>query len=204
MELQEVIKLRRSVRLFKDIDIPDEVLYEMLEAARLAPSAGNSQGYVFGVIKDKEIKQKLASAAGEQDWIATAPVVFACCAKLDWDIAKQPENDFGLMVNKLRFDNAFLDYLCKYPKSKARTTMFENATPLIPAEHLFLTAVAHGLSACFVGYLDIPLADKILNLPENVTCLYLLPVGYADQTPKTKYRKELSEIVFYDQWKDQR
>lgn len=204
MELNEVIKTRRSARKFKDIAIPDEVLNEMLESARLAPSGGNAQGHVFGVIMDKEVKDKLALAAGGQLWIATAPIVFACCAHLDWDIAKQPEDDFGLIVNKLRFNNDFLDYLCRYPNSKARTTLFENAIPLIPAEHIFLTAVANGLSACFVGYLDIESADKILNLPENISCLYLLPVGYSDETPKVKQRKDMSEIVFYDHWENKK
>ncbi|MGB7595037.1 MAG: nitroreductase family protein, partial [Erysipelotrichaceae bacterium] len=189
MELKEVIETRRTVRKFKDIAIPDFILNEMLESARLAPSGGNAQGHVFGVIKDQKIKDKLALAAGEQMWIASAPIVFACCARLDWDIAKQPEENFGLIVNKLRFDNSFLDYLCMYPSGKARMTLFENATPLIPAEHIFLTAVSHGLSACFVGYLDIPQVDGILGLPEDITCLYLLPVGYPDETPKPKHRK---------------
>jgi nitroreductase len=202
MELKKVFALRRSIRKFKEIAIPDNLLYEMLEAARLAPTAGNAQTHIFGVIKDKTIKGKLAASAGNQTWIASAPVVIACCAKLEWDIAQQPEDDFGLIVNKRRFDNAFLDYLCNYPISKSRMTLFENATPLIPAEHIFLSAVSNGLSACFVGNLDIPMADRILNLPDNVTCLYLLPVGYADETPKTKHRKELAEIVFYDQWKN--
>jgi nitroreductase len=200
MELIEVIKTRRSVRKFKDIPIPDAILNEMLEAARLAPSGGNAQGHVFGVIRDMEIKEKLAHAAGEQMWIANAPIVFACCARLDWDIAKQPADNFGLIVNKLRFDHAFLDYLCEYPSDKARMTMFENATPLIPAEHIFLTAVSHGLAACFIGNMDINSIDRILNLPENVTCLYLLPVGYPDETPKPKKRKDRSEIVFYDRY----
>jgi nitroreductase len=200
MELMEVIKTRRSARRFKDIAIPEAILDEMLEAARLAPTGGNAQGHLFGVIRDKEIKEKLAQAAGEQMWIASAPIIFACCARLDWDIAKQPADDFGLIVNKLRFDNAFLDYLCRYPSSKARMTLFENAVPLIPAEHIFLCAVSHGLSACFIGNMDIKSTDSILNLPENITCLYLLPVGYPDETPKPKRRKSVSEIVFYDQW----
>ncbi len=55
-------------------------------------------------------------------WIATAPIVFACCADLSWDIADQPEDDFGLIVNKLRFDNDFLKYLCEFPNRKVRVT----------------------------------------------------------------------------------
>ncbi|HCA69174.1 MAG TPA: hypothetical protein DEP17_01780 [Lachnospiraceae bacterium] len=48
----------------------------MLESARLSPSGENVQGYVFGVIKDKTIRLQLAEAAGNQMWIAEAPVVF--------------------------------------------------------------------------------------------------------------------------------
>jgi len=200
MEFKEVIETRRSVRKFSELPIPEAILDEMLEAARLAPSGGNAQGHVFGVIKDREIKEKLAKAAGEQMWIAKAPIIIACCARLDWDIAEQPADDFGLIVNKLRFNNDFLDYLCRYPDRKARMTLFENATPLIPAQHIFLTAVSHGLGACFVGYMDIRTIDRILNLPENISCLYLLPIGYPEETPKAKHRKSVSEIVFHDQW----
>ncbi len=128
MEILNAMKVRRSVRKFKDTAIPDTILYEMLEAARLAPSPGNSQSYLFGVIKDQEIKEKLARAAGGQMWIASAPVVFACCADLSWDIAEQAEDDFGVIVNKLRFNNEFLKYICEYPDRKARVTLFENGT----------------------------------------------------------------------------
>jgi len=52
MTVFEAIKARRSVRKFKDTPIPNDVIHEMLEAARLAPTAGNGQGNVIGVIKD--------------------------------------------------------------------------------------------------------------------------------------------------------
>ncbi len=200
MEILNVMKARRSVRKFKDTAIPDTILEEMLEAARLAPSPGNAQGYLFGVIKDQGIKEQLARAAGGQMWIASAPVVFACCADLSWDIAEQPEDDFGVIVNKLRFNNEFLKYICEYPDRKPRVTLFENGTSIIPAEHIFLIAASYGMSACFVGYLDIEEANKILQLPQHISCFYLLPVGYADEIPGEKYLKDLDEIVFYDQW----
>jgi len=200
MELFDSIKTRRSARSFKDTPIPDSIINEMLEGVRLAPSPGNSQGYYFGVIKDKEIKEKLSKAAGGQMWIATAPVVFACCADISWDIAAQPDDDFGLIVNKLRFGKDFVKYLCEYPDRKTCMTLLENATPLIPSEHIFLTATSHGLSACFIGYLDIVKANMILNLPQNLTCLFLMPVGYADELPREKYIKSVNEIAFYDQW----
>jgi|GEM_PF-1546442 len=59
MTVFEAIKARRSVRKFKDTPIPNDVIHEMLEAARLAPTAGNGQGNVIGVIKDQSLKMQL-------------------------------------------------------------------------------------------------------------------------------------------------
>lgn len=201
MELLEAISKRRSVRKFKDAEIPENIIREMLDAARAAPSGGNSQNWIFGVINDKTQKEKLAEAAGNQTWIKDAPIIIAGCVSVDWDIAKQPEDCFGKIVNYSRFGKKFIDYLCKYSDRKACMTLFENATPLIPMEHMCLTAVSHGLSSCFIGFLDIDKADKILNLPENITCLFLLPVGYADETPKEKETKSIEEISFKNEWK---
>lgn len=151
MELTQAIYARRSARKYLTTPIPNEWIDEMLEAARRAPSPGNGQEHVFGVIKDTATKQLLAEAAGKQLWIADAPVVFACCADIGWDIAEQPEDDFGLIVNKLRFGAEFIDYMNRYPDRKTCNTIFANAAPMMPTEHIFLTAVTHGLSACFKG-----------------------------------------------------
>ena len=200
MTVFEAIKLRRSVRKFKDMPIKDEVLNEMLEAARLSPSGGNSQNYVFGVIKDKILKDQLAEAAGNQMWIATAPVIFACCGDISWDIAKMPEDDFGLVVNNLRFGLDFINNMKKYPDRRAFRMLHHNSTPVIAMTFIILTATSHGLSACPVGYLDIDKATKILNLPDHLACLFLLPIGYIDEIPGEKYLKSVDEISFYDKW----
>jgi nitroreductase len=204
MELSMAIEQRRSIRKFKEKPFSDEILQEMLEAARLSPSGGNSQSYLFGVIKSKDTKKALAEAAGKQMWIADAPVVLACCADISHDIADAPSEDFGLIVNKGRFGEEFIRYLNDYPDRKSVMTLFQNATPLIPAEHIALTAVSHGLSTCFIGYLNIERANEILNLPKDKTCLFLLPVGYADEQAKERKLKEMKELVFYESWNQER
>jgi nitroreductase len=200
MEVFEAIKTRRSVRKFKDIPIPDAVIQEMLEAARLAPTAGNSQGNVIGVVKDKMLKEQLAEAAGGQMWIASAPVVFALCADISWDLKDQPEDNFGLVVNYLRFGKEFIQYTNQCPDRKTMNKLLANGGPCVPGEHIFLTAVAHGMSACFIGYLDTEKAAKILHLPKHLSCLFLLPVGYADEIPGPKKIKGMDEISFFDRW----
>ena len=201
MELMEAIRKRVSVRSFSDKPISDDIIAEMLDAARLVPTPGNGQGHIIGVVKDKEHKMKLAQAAGGQMWIAEAPVVFALCGDISWDIKDLAEDDFGLQVNYLRFGREFIQHMKQYPDRKSVIKLFANGGPCLPGEHIFLTAVSHGLSACFIGYLDTEKAAEILQLPEHIACLFLLPVGYAAEQVNPPWKKSIEEISFIDTWK---
>ncbi len=200
MHIKEAILQRRSCRDFKEENIPQEVLTDILNAARLSPSAGNAQTHIFGVVKDQKRKEQLAQAAGEQMWISKAPVILAGCADISWDIAKQPSDDFGLVVNQLRFGEDLVQYLSDYPNRRRANTFIHNATPLIPCAQMFLTAVSHGLRACIVGYLDVERASEIFQLPDHVACLFLMPLGYPTKSPKEKALKTIDDIVFYETW----
>jgi nitroreductase len=77
MNVYEAIFMRRSIRRFKPAPIPEEKLHKIMEAARLAPSAGNLQPWIFIVGKDKVMREKLAEAADNQYCIAGVPVIIA-------------------------------------------------------------------------------------------------------------------------------
>jgi len=77
MCIMEVIKQRRSIRDYEDRPVPEEKLNRILEAARLSPSARNSQDRKFIVIREKEQRRKLAQSAGHQPHVAKAPVLIA-------------------------------------------------------------------------------------------------------------------------------
>lgn len=196
MDCFEAIKKRKSIRRFKDTPVADTIITDLVESARLAPSGGNGQGWMFGVVTDRNIIKQLSQAAGNQEWIATAPLVFALCGELDENLQELPDDDFSLIVNKDRFTPEFIRYLQEYPDQRAVSLIFNNDAPSIPGEHIFLTAVEKGLGACWVGFLDINKASDILNLPENYACLYLMPVGYPDEEPGPVERKSVSEITF--------
>jgi nitroreductase len=83
MDVYEAIALRKSVRAFQDKDVPEDVLLRLLNAARLAPSAGNRQEWRFVVVRDPATRRKLAAAARNQTFVGEAPVVLACCAETD-------------------------------------------------------------------------------------------------------------------------
>jgi nitroreductase len=82
MNVFEAIKSRRSIRSYLDKPIKQEKLLRVLEAGRLAPSAKDLQEWRFVIVKDNELRKKLAVAANNQHFIAEAPVVIVGCATL--------------------------------------------------------------------------------------------------------------------------
>ena len=77
MDVLKAIETRRSVRKYKPVPLPDGDLKKILEAGRLAPSAGNKQPWGFVVVRDADRRKKLATAASNQMWTAEAGAFLA-------------------------------------------------------------------------------------------------------------------------------
>ena len=77
------IKERRSVRRFQDKPIPMEVLRDILNCGRLAPSAYNSQPWLIGAVNDEELCGKIADIAENGRFIRWAAVCFAVFTRGD-------------------------------------------------------------------------------------------------------------------------
>lgn len=80
MELKEAIKRRQSIRSYLDKSVPEEKLRNVLEAARLAPSASNRQPWKFIVVREKRRRQQLGEAANNQTFVGEAPVIIVAVA----------------------------------------------------------------------------------------------------------------------------
>jgi nitroreductase len=80
MDTMEAIRLRRSVRSYLAKGVEEEKLQQVLDAGRLAPSAGNRQEWQFVVVQDAELRAGLKDAARGQQFVADAPVVIVACA----------------------------------------------------------------------------------------------------------------------------
>ncbi|ODU57163.1 MAG: hypothetical protein ABT01_02650 [Clostridium sp. SCN 57-10] len=83
MTVKEAIDARRSIRKYQDRDIEPEVLHEVLEAARLAPSAKNMQSWKFIAVTDKALRPAMVEACGGQTSVMEAPVSLVICATED-------------------------------------------------------------------------------------------------------------------------
>jgi nitroreductase len=88
MDFYELVETRKSVRQYRPDPVEEEKLGRMLEAARLAPSASNTQDWRFVVVREEETRKKLARAASGQAFVAQSPVVIACCAEDDGHIMR--------------------------------------------------------------------------------------------------------------------
>ena len=82
MGVMTAIKMRRSIRHYKDKPVEKEKIDRVLEAGRLAPSAGNLQEWKFVVVRNKRTREKLAIATYNQKFVKEASVLIVACATI--------------------------------------------------------------------------------------------------------------------------
>jgi nitroreductase len=173
MEFYDVIKTRRSVRSYKPDTIPEEALSKVLDAAKIAPSGSNRQPWKYLLIKNPELRKKIATLSGGQLWIAEAPIVVVACGS---DI----KYDCGGYMGEMSF-------------------LIDSAIGLT---HLILAAREEGLGTCWIGLFDNDSIKEILDIPLGWNVAAVTPLGYP-KDPKWAQlgkRKEIGEIVSVDQW----
>ena len=182
----EAIATRRSIRKFAPDDIPDEMIEQMLEAARLAPSAGNRQPWSFSVVKDKDIRKELRRICWNQQFIEEAPVVIVCFGNLEqYFQARGSANKYQKYMGS------------STPLPVQQKLTFAIANTFIAIEHLVLMATALGLGTCWVGgFDDASEFSRLFGLADNLVPVAVVPVGYpADDIPPQRPRRNLEDIL---------
>ena len=201
----EAIKNRRSIRKFAPDDVPDEMIDQMLEAARLAPSGSNYQPWRFLVARDKELRKKLRRICFDQKFIEEAPVVIVCFGDLDRYSKKagrkrqQEFMDAGVLKT---LSGRFVDpKYAAYWESLPTPSREELLTPVvantyIAIEHLVLMAMGLGLGTCWVGAFEPPDISRLFGLGDNLVPVAVIPVGYpAGDIPPQRPRLALKVIL---------
>jgi len=167
MSVLEIIKKRRSIRKFKSDPISEEVLDKLVEALIWAPSAGNKQMRKFFFVFNDEIKKEIALASLYQMFIEKAPLVIVACGD------KNIERYYG--------ERGLENYLfCDVAAS---------------VQNLLLVAEEEGLGSCWVGAFDEEEIKNILNLPENLIPVAIIPVGYPQKIPPPPPRKDKNSLI---------
>lgn len=171
MDTLEAIRTRRSVRKYRPDPIPEELLKEVLSAARIAPSAENAQPWKFVIVTDEDIKLKLVQACAGQKFIAEAPMVIVGCGFPDDAYATA-----GGYMNSHVMDVT------------------------IAMDHLILAAASVGLGTCWIAAFKEEKVKDILGIPSDVRVVALTPLGFPQETPGKTSRKDLAELICYDRF----
>ena len=171
---------------------------KVLEAARLAPSTSNTQSWKFKVITDLETRKRIREAAFGQRFIEEEPVVIAYC--LDFEAFKERgKQTLKLVMAGVRPSLEMVLRSVRGGKSKEfdpeRVVINGTMNVTIATEHMILAAHELGLGTCWVRAFDASKVADILGLPEEVTVLCLLPLGFPDEAPKPRPRKALEDIL---------
>ncbi len=176
MNFPELVRKRTSVRKYKACRVPEEALDLCLEAARMAPSACNSQPWHFYVVTDAERRTRLAAKAFSglykmNRFAAEAPVLIAITRKSP----RIPSLLGGIY----------------------RGVDFPRMDVAIACEHLVLQAAELGLGTCWLGWFDEKAVRRELDIARQDRVEILLSLGYpAHPRPRsTAKRKSMDEIV---------
>ncbi len=181
MEFSELIKIRQSVRIYSDKAVEKEKIEKCLEAARIAPSASNSQPWKYIVVNDEELKNKVAKATFDKivsfnKFAVQAPVIIVI-------VMERPKliTQIGVALKKRDFPLIDIG---------------------ISAEHFCLEATELGLGTCMLGWFNQKKIKTLLNIPMEKTLGLVITLGYPpeDYTLREKIRKDKSEVVGYNKY----
>jgi nitroreductase len=174
----ELVKKRESTRNYSPKPVPRELIDRCLDAARLAPSACNSQPWSFIVVdneakKNEIVDKTMTKLFSMNKFVRTAPVIIA--------VITEPS------VYYARMGGAF------------RNVRYNLIDIGIACDHLTLQAAELGLGTCWLGWFNEKEMKKLLGLPKSTKIDIVLSMGYPKEAldPRPKVRKNLEEIRRY-------
>jgi nitroreductase len=174
MSFLELAKKRYSCRHYSDREVEKEKLQMVLEAGRIAPSAANRQPWIFIVIRDPEIK-KMLHETYKRDWFTNAPVIIVACGNHNQSWIRSADSK----------DHCDVDIS-------------------IAVDHMTLAATELGLASCWICAFDPVITHQLLELPEHIEPIALLPLGYpADEVDTERHirqRKKAEDVIFWEKY----
>ena len=181
MSLLDLIKQRKSVRNFLDRPVERDRIMTCLEAARLAPSATNSQPWKFIVVDDRQLKDKLCAAAfsglySMNSFCKMAPVIVVVISEKPRFLAR-----VGGMLRGTKYYLIDIGIAC---------------------EHFVLQAEELGLGTCWIGWFNERAVKSTLNIPQGKKIDILIALGYYDRESLSPEhdRKPIDKIASFNSY----
>lgn len=181
MNFLDLVKNRQSVRRYLAKEIEPDKLNRCMEAARLAPSASNSQPWSFIVVNDPGLKDKVAKQTFDQvisfnKFVVQAPVLVVFIIEKPKVITR-----VGSFIKKI-----------EYPQIDIG----------IASQNFCMQATEEGLGTCMLGWFKETPIKKLLNIPAKKKIGLIVSVGYPpeDYRIREKSRKSFAEVVKYNSY----
>ena len=172
MSIDKLFLQRKSVRSFSNKEIEKETLLELLNAARMAPSAVNYQPWRFFICTSDEMKQRIVESYPRK-WFESAPLYIVACADKSQSWKRASDNK----------DHGDIDVA-------------------IAITHLMLKATELGLGTCWVCNFDAKILEEALNLDNVLEPVAIIPIGYPseDASIEAKQPKNRKSIEEFTEW----
>lgn len=177
MDFSELVKVRQSDRRYTSREVEEEKIGQCIEAARLAPSACNSQPWRFVVVDDAALRSEIADAAasmGMNGFTAQAPVIVA------------------VVLEKMSLTAAI--------GSVIRDKEFSLLDVGIAVSHFTLQAADLGLGTCIIGWFNERRVRKALGIPRGKRIPLLITLGYPEGPTRRKSRKTTPEMSSHNRY----
>ena len=190
--MNEVIRQlydRKSVRVYTDEPIDESVVQEILQAAAMAPTAGNQQFYTIIRVTDQKLLDRLAESCDHQPFIAKSKLTLVFCA----DCRK--------------WFKAFSELGCEPREPGPGDLLLAVDDALIAAQNAVVAAKSYGIGSCYIGVImeNIEEQRDILGLPEHVFPAAMLVFGYPTEGQKKRPkppRADMRYIVHENRYKE--
>lgn len=190
-EIWTVFKARRSVRRFKADPVPDEHITQILDAARLAPTSGNQQPWLFLVIRDQTRIEALKSAS----------IQFQL-DRFDSTSNSKPSERAGFEERVRRTLDSYFSapvYIVVLTDNKSAYPDYNHWDGPLAAGFLMLAARALGYGTVHVtDTIPDEITKSVLGIPDRYTRVCITPVGVPEEWPASPTKKPLEALIAYE------
>ena len=171
MSIYNKIISRRTIRKFKQIYIPIDILKKLVNAGRLAPSAGNLQPLEYFIVTDKSRKIKIFSTLG-------------------WAIYIKPEGN----PQKGEEPTAYIIILVNNKITKNAYYKYDVGTSV---ENIIISALEEGIGCCWIATFNKNKLSKILKIPEDYSIDCVIALGYPLENPTFEDIEKDKTIIYH-------
>jgi nitroreductase len=182
----ELLQSHRSIRKFKDQQIPRELFEELIRAGQSAATSSHVQAYTLIHVVHPESRARLAELAGGQPYVESASDFLMFCA--DMKRSTEAAERSGAEVTR----------------GMTEQLLVASVDVALMAQNVVVAAESEGLGICYIGGIrnNPQEVSEILKLPEHVYPVFGLCLGYPDQDPEVKPRLPLASILKQDVYDD--